>query len=176
MTPLLTTSFISLGIAIERLGPEDVRLPYHESTKRNGEHLSELLTENNLAVNTCFRKRIGKRWTFEDCDPLEKRQPDYIYWEERSGETVSWMQKRTAYSKAWDQIIEWWAWRFVKAYESPSTWQSDLSITGSCLRLVKTPSVIQHCIRNQFQFLEDEEYKDPSKRYQEFIAANEIAA
>ncbi|KAJ4929967.1 hypothetical protein JOQ06_018983 [Pogonophryne albipinna] len=56
-----------LGDFNARLGPEDAPYPYHDSTNRNGAYLMALLMEHELlAVNTIFRKRTGKRWTFQD--------------------------------------------------------------------------------------------------------------
>ncbi|KAJ4927630.1 hypothetical protein JOQ06_015437 [Pogonophryne albipinna] len=56
-----------LGDFNARLGPEDAPYPYHDSTNRNGAYLMALLMEHELlAVNTMFRKRTGKRWTFQD--------------------------------------------------------------------------------------------------------------
>ncbi|KAJ4943537.1 hypothetical protein JOQ06_006037 [Pogonophryne albipinna] len=56
-----------LGDFNARLGPEDAPYPYHDSTNRNGTYLMALLMEHELlAVNTMFRKRTGKRWTFQD--------------------------------------------------------------------------------------------------------------
>ncbi|KAJ3606490.1 hypothetical protein NHX12_026011 [Muraenolepis orangiensis] len=46
---------------------KDAPFTYHNNTNRNGEYLSALLTEHELlAANTLFRKRMGKRWTFQD--------------------------------------------------------------------------------------------------------------
>ena len=55
-------NFLSiLGDFNARLGHEDARFPFHVNTNRNGEHLADLLTENNLlAANTCFKKRPDK--------------------------------------------------------------------------------------------------------------------
>ncbi|KAJ8361779.1 hypothetical protein AAFF_G00422150 [Aldrovandia affinis] len=62
-----------------RLGPEDAPFTYHTNTNRNGEHLAALLTEHELlAANTLFRKRMGKRWTFQDRATSMRRQLDYI--------------------------------------------------------------------------------------------------
>ncbi|KAJ4927670.1 hypothetical protein JOQ06_015475 [Pogonophryne albipinna] len=56
-----------LGDFNARLGPDDASYPYHDSTNRNGAYLMALLMEHELlAVNTMFRKRTGKRWTFQD--------------------------------------------------------------------------------------------------------------
>ena len=61
-----------------RVGPEDVRFPFHESTNRNGKYLVDFAIEKNLLIaNTYFLKRIGKRWTY--ISPGEtKCQLDYI--------------------------------------------------------------------------------------------------
>ncbi|KAJ8384466.1 hypothetical protein AAFF_G00204870 [Aldrovandia affinis] len=70
---------IILGDFNARLGPEDAPFTYHTNTNRNGEHLAALLTEHELlAANTLFRKRMGKRWTFQDRATSMRRQLDYI--------------------------------------------------------------------------------------------------
>ncbi|KAJ8416915.1 hypothetical protein AAFF_G00327930 [Aldrovandia affinis] len=70
---------IILGDFNARLGPEDAPFTYHTNTNRNGEHLTALLTEHELlAANTLFRKRMGKRWTFQDRATSMRRQLDYI--------------------------------------------------------------------------------------------------
>ncbi|KAK1883300.1 Craniofacial development protein 2 [Dissostichus eleginoides] len=68
-----------LGDFNARLGPEDAPNPYHDSTNRNGAYLMALLMEHELlAANTMFRKRTGKRWTFQDRATGMLRQLDYI--------------------------------------------------------------------------------------------------
>ena len=68
-----------LGDFNARIGQEDAPFPYHESTNRNGAYLTALLMEHQLlAANTMFRKRIGKRWTFQDRASGMQRQLDYI--------------------------------------------------------------------------------------------------
>ncbi|XP_034053142.1 craniofacial development protein 2-like [Gymnodraco acuticeps] len=68
-----------LGDFNARLGPEDAPYPYHDSTNRNGAYLTALLMEHELlAANTIFRKRTGKRWTFQDRATGMLRQLDYI--------------------------------------------------------------------------------------------------
>ncbi|KAJ8401509.1 hypothetical protein AAFF_G00384280 [Aldrovandia affinis] len=70
---------IILGDFNARLGPEDAPFTYHTNTNRNGEHLAALLTKHELlAANTLFRKRMGKRWTFQDRATSMRRQLDYI--------------------------------------------------------------------------------------------------
>ena len=69
----------TLGDFNARLGSEEVRFPFHDTTNRNGEFLAELLAEHDLlAANTNFNKRMGKRWTFCDRGTQTKRQLDYI--------------------------------------------------------------------------------------------------
>ena len=79
MCGVATPSLFYSHCKVTRYGPGDVRFPYHDATNRNGKYLTDLLTENNLmATNTCFQKRLGKRWTFLDRASLAKRQLDYI--------------------------------------------------------------------------------------------------
>ena len=54
-----------IGDLNARVGPEDVRFPFHESTNRNGKYLVDFAIEKNLLIaNTYLQKRIGKRWTY----------------------------------------------------------------------------------------------------------------
>lgn len=49
-----------LGDFNARIGPEDAPFPYHDSTNRNGEHLTALLTEHQLlAAMFAATKRTG---------------------------------------------------------------------------------------------------------------------
>ncbi|XP_062599773.1 craniofacial development protein 2-like [Saccostrea cucullata] len=62
-----------------RLGPEHVPHPFHELTNRSGNYLAEILVEFGLlAVNTQFKKRPGKLWTFKCRASNTLRQLDYI--------------------------------------------------------------------------------------------------
>ena len=48
-----------------RVGPKDVRFPFHESTNRYEKYLVDLSLEKNLFItNTYFQKKIGNRWTY----------------------------------------------------------------------------------------------------------------
>ena len=70
---------VILGDFNARLGPEDAPFTFHSETNRNGGHLSALLTEHGLlATNTLFRKRMGKRWTFQNRGSGMFCQLDYI--------------------------------------------------------------------------------------------------
>ncbi|KAJ3609703.1 hypothetical protein NHX12_024214 [Muraenolepis orangiensis] len=81
---------VILGDFNARLGPEDAPFTYHNNTNRNGEYLSALLTEHELlAANTLFRKRMGKRWTFQDRASGMLRQLDYILAASVGGEICS---------------------------------------------------------------------------------------
>lgn len=67
---------IILGDYNARLGQEDAAFTYHDNTNCNGAQLAAFLTEHDLlAANTLFRKRMGKRWTFQD---RATSQLDYI--------------------------------------------------------------------------------------------------
>ena len=67
-----------LGDFNARLGRSVAPYTYHEDTNRNGACLASLLLEQELLpVNAMFRKRMGKRWTFQDPTGA-KRQLDYI--------------------------------------------------------------------------------------------------
>ncbi|XP_072025208.1 craniofacial development protein 2-like [Amphiura filiformis] len=56
---------IVMGDFNARVGLEDTKFTYHDTTNRNGKYLVELATEKNLIIaNTQFRKKAGKLWTF----------------------------------------------------------------------------------------------------------------
>ncbi|XP_072048490.1 uncharacterized protein [Amphiura filiformis] len=61
-----------------RIGEEDARFTYHETTHRNGKFLLDLASERNLIItNTMFQKKKGKLWTFVSPGG-NKYQLDYI--------------------------------------------------------------------------------------------------
>ena len=48
-----------------RIGADDARYNFHETTNSNGKYLLELTFEKNFIIlNTYFQKRKGKLWTF----------------------------------------------------------------------------------------------------------------
>lgn len=59
---VLAHNFLTvLGDFNARLGPEEARFSYHDTTNRNGEYFATLLMEEQLlAANTLFHKRMGK--------------------------------------------------------------------------------------------------------------------
>ncbi|KAJ8393714.1 hypothetical protein AAFF_G00057670 [Aldrovandia affinis] len=159
-----------LGDFNARLGPEDAPFTYHDSTNRNGEHLAALLTEHELlAANTLFRKRMGKRWTFQDRATSMTRQLDYILLRRK------W---RTSILNA-------------ESYSTFDSVGSDHRVVSTRVRLslrVPKPSPRIHHdweafsrspdlqarytveVRNRFQLLATEE--GPSTAYERFVAAN----
>ena len=67
-----------LGDFNARLAKEDFRYSFHSESNRNGDLLSEFITENQLTVtNTMFQKSKGKYWTFQS-PRNDKFQIDYI--------------------------------------------------------------------------------------------------
>ena len=61
-----------------RIGPEDGRYTYHESTNRNGKYLADMAMEKGLIIaNTQFCKKKGKLWTYISPGG-SKCQLDYI--------------------------------------------------------------------------------------------------
>ena len=58
---------------------EDNEFCLHNSSNRNGEHLTEISLENRLTcLNTKFQKREGKLWTYIDANNA-RAQIDYIF-------------------------------------------------------------------------------------------------
>ncbi|KAJ8384488.1 hypothetical protein AAFF_G00205090 [Aldrovandia affinis] len=159
-----------LGDFNARLGPEDAPFTYHDSTNRNGEHLAALLMEHELlAANTLFRKRMGKRWTFQDRATGMTRQLDYIL-----------------VRRKWRTLI-----LNAESYSTFDSVGSDHRVVSTRVRLslrVPKPSPRIHHdweafsrspdlqarytmeVRNRFQLLAMEE--GPSTAYERFVAAN----
>ena len=67
-----------LGDLNAKIGPAHVKFAHDKRTNENGFRLLDLASEKSLCItNTMFRKRLGKRWSFED--PKGKRYLlDYI--------------------------------------------------------------------------------------------------
>ena len=155
-----------------RLGPDDARYTYHESTNRNGTHLADLMLEYDLlATNTEFRKRKGKLWTFRDNATNSCRQLDYIL-----------------VRKKWRNSV-----KNAEAYNSFNTARSDHRVVTANVRLsLRVPKAkarvkydwqqfacdqeMQHrytvAVRNRFQFLEN---GTNDEEYTKFVQANEEA-
>ncbi|KAJ8406148.1 hypothetical protein AAFF_G00303790 [Aldrovandia affinis] len=147
-----------LGDFNARLGPEDARIPYHDSTNRNGAYLTALLMEHELLpVNTMFRKRTGKRWTFQDRASGMLRQLDYILVRQK-----------------WRNSI-----LNAEPYSTFSSVGSDHRVVSRRVRLslrVPKPSPrIRYTeeVRSRFQLLD--EGLEPSSEYRRFVVANEEA-
>ena len=165
-----------LGDFNARLGPEEARFPFHTTTNRNGRFLAELLAEHDLlAVNACFNKRMGKRWTFCDRGTQTKRQLDYIL----------------ARRKWRDSILN------AEAYNSLEALGSDHRLVTAKIRLslrmpkqktkrvsfdwrqlTSNPDLQEKYsieVRNRFAPLASDT-EDPTEAYQLFIDANAAAA
>jgi len=167
-------NFLSvLGDFNARLGPEDVPFPFHSESNRNGKYLAEMITEHCLlAANTQFRKKLGKRWTYQDRGTGVRRQLDYIL-----------------VRRKWRNSV-----LNAESYNTFCTVGSDHRVVSMKVRL--SLRVSKHCqqtrydwkkfsersdlhqqytveVRNRFQLLEEEE--DPTDMYQRFVDANREA-
>ena len=158
-----------LGDLNARLGPEDVPFSMHSETNRNGKYLAETMTEHGLlAVNTQFRKKQGKRWTYQDRCTGMKRQLDYIL-----------------VRRKWRNSV-----LNAEPYNSFCTVGSDHRVVSMKVRLsLRIPKPSQRVkydwkkfsespdlqrqytveVRNRFQILEEE---GPTEGYQRFVEAN----
>ena len=76
-----------LGGFNARLGPEDACFPYHESTNRNGDHLSEL-QKITFWLSTLASGSVSERDGPSKTVAPRQSASWIIYWLERSGETV----------------------------------------------------------------------------------------
>ncbi|XP_062577713.1 uncharacterized protein LOC134239565 [Saccostrea cucullata] len=155
-----------------RLGPEHVPHPFHELTNRSGNYLAEILVEFGLlAVNTQFKKRPGKLWTFKCRASNTLKQLDYILVRQK-----------------WRNSVH-----NAEAYNSFSTVKSDHRIVSAkiklSLRTSKTAQKVKYdwkqfssntelqkkytvAVKNRFQILMDE---SNSERYEKFVKANQEA-
>ncbi|XP_060753986.1 craniofacial development protein 2-like [Neoarius graeffei] len=166
---------VILGDFNARLGPEDARYPFHQSTNRNSEYLAELLMENNLiASNTSFKKHPGKLWTFEDRATQAKRQLDYILTRKKWRNSVLNCEAYNGFASIGSDH------RLVSIRLRLSLWASKQQ--PKCAHyvwksLTVSPEIqAQYTIevKNRFQALEMTE--DPTESYQNFIDAIADAA
>lgn len=67
-------------IGSQRIGEENIVGKYgYGRRSKNGERMIKIAVENNLAfMNSFFKKRLGKRWTWISPDGLFKNEIDYI--------------------------------------------------------------------------------------------------
>ncbi|XP_072036995.1 uncharacterized protein [Amphiura filiformis] len=157
------------------IGLEDSKFTYHDTTNRNGKYLVELTTEKNLIiVNTQFRKKAGKLWTFTSTGG-NKYQLDYIL-----------------IRRKWRNSLQ-----NAEAYNTFASVGSDHRIVSARIRLslrksktlprknqfdwksLSTDRNIQKMytieVHNRFEILEDME-ETATDKYSRFIAANKEAA
>ena len=162
-----------LGDFNARIGPEDAPFPYHDSTNRNGIYLTALLTEHNLlAANTLFRKRTGKRWTFQDRASGTLRQLDYILVREKWRNSVLNAEPYSTFSSVGsDHRVVSMRVRLSLRVPKPTPkirfdWKALSSNPGLQARYTEE-------IRSRFQALDEGE--ELSSEYRRFVAANEEA-
>ena len=148
---------------------------HHDTTNRNGEHMNDFITENDLVcLNISFQKRKGKLWTHVS-PKGDKSQIDYILT-----------------NKKWKNSA-----KNCEAYSSFEGVKSDHRIVSACFKLslrrnkpkanrkrydwskLKDTDICNRYtieVRNRFNALQ-EKYTEPSpnEEYENFIAAHQEA-
>ena len=162
-----------LGDFNARIGPEDAPFPYHDSTNRNGTYLTALLMEHQLlAANTMFRKRTGKRWTFQDRASGMQRQLDYILVRQKWRNSILNAEPYSTFSSVGsDHRVVSMRVRLSLRVPKPSPkirhdWKAFAADPGLQTRYAEE-------VRKRFRQLDKEE--EPSSEYGRFVAANEEA-
>ena len=158
-----------------RVGPEDVRFPFHESTNRNGKYLFDFAIEKNLLIaNTYFQKRIGKRWTYISPGGT-KCQLDYILVRRKWKNSLLNAEAYSTFAGVGsDHRIVSARIRLSlrKSKTLPKRKQYDWKALSSDRDLQNRYSVE---VRNRFPPLEDTE-ETATERYERFINANKEQA
>ena len=162
-----------LGDFNARLGPEDVLFPFHDSTNRNGKHLTTLLMEHQLlAANTMFQKRAGKRWTFRDRASGTVRQLDYILVRQKWRNSVLNAEPYNTFSSVGsDHRVVSMRVRLSLRVPKPSP-----KIRHDWKAFAADPDLQARYtveVRNRFQLLDMG--AEPSSEYSRFVEANEVA-
>ncbi|XP_072015018.1 uncharacterized protein [Amphiura filiformis] len=166
---------IVMGDFNARVGLEDTKFTYHDTTNRNGKYLVELATEKNLIIaNTQFRKKAGKLWTFTSPGG-NKYQLDYILIRRKWRNSL---QNAEAYntfaSVGSDHRIVSARIRLSlrKSKTLPRKNQFDWKSLSTDRNILKMYTIEVH---NRFEILEDME-ETATDKYSRFIAANKEAA
>ncbi|XP_033990665.1 craniofacial development protein 2-like [Trematomus bernacchii] len=162
-----------LGDFNARLGPEDTPYPYHDSTNRNGAYLMALLMEHELlAANTTFRKRTGKRWTFQDRATGMLRQLDYILVRKKWRNSILNAEPYSTFSSVGsDHRMVSMRVRLSLSVPKPSPkirhdWKAFTTDPGLQTRYTEV-------VRKRFRQLD--KGAEPSSEYRRFVVANEEA-
>ncbi|XP_034092751.1 craniofacial development protein 2-like [Gymnodraco acuticeps] len=162
-----------LGDFNARLGPEDAPYQYHDSTNRNGVYLMALLMVHELlAVNIMFRKRTGKRWTFQDRATGMLRQLDYIFvWQKWRNSILNAEPYSTFSSVGSDHRVVSMRVRLSLRVPKPSPkirhdWKAFITDPGLQTRYTEE-------VRKRFRQLD--KGAEPSSEYRRCIVANEEA-
>ncbi|KAJ8373004.1 hypothetical protein AAFF_G00272410 [Aldrovandia affinis] len=162
-----------LGDFNARLGPEDARFPYHDSTNRNGAYLTALLMEHELLpANTMFRKRTGKRWTFQDRASGMLRQLDYILVRQKWRNSILNAEPYSTFSSVGsDHRVVSMRVRLSLRVPKPSPrirydWKAFSTDPGLQARYTEE-------VRSRFQLLD--EGLEPSSEYRRFVVTNKEA-
>ena len=162
-----------LGDFNARLGPEDAPYPFHDSTNRNGTHLTALLMEHQLlAANTMFQKRTGKRWTFRDRASGTVRQLDYILVRQKWRNSVLNAEPYSTFSSVGsDHRVVAMRVRLSLRVPKPSP-----KIRQDWKAFAADPDLQARYtveVRNRFQQLDRD--AEPSSEYNRFVVAHEEA-
>ncbi len=160
-----------LGDFNARLGPADAPFPYHDSTNRNGAFLTAFCMEHELlAANTLFRKRRGKRWTFQDRATGMLRQLDYILVRKKWRNSILNAEPYSTFSSVGsDHRVVSMRVRLSLRAPKPSPkirhdWKAFSNDPGLQTRYTEE-------VRKRFRQLD--KGAEPSSEYRRFVAANE---
>ncbi|XP_072050156.1 craniofacial development protein 2-like [Amphiura filiformis] len=154
---------ITMGDFNARVGLEDAKFTYHDTTNRNGKYLVELATAKNLIIaNTQFRKKVGTLWTYSSPGG-NKYQLDYIL-----------MKKMEEHSVGSDHRIVSARIRLSLRMSTtlPRKNQFDWKSLSTDRNIQKMYAIEVH---NRFEILENIE-ETATDKYSRFIAANKEAA
>ncbi|XP_072039109.1 craniofacial development protein 2-like [Amphiura filiformis] len=166
---------IVMGDFNARVGLEDTKFTYHDTTNRNGKYLVELATEKNLIIaNTQFRKKAGKLWTFTSPGG-NNYQLDYILIRRKWRNSLQNAEAYNTFASVGSDHRIVSARIRLSLRESttfPRKNQIDLKSLSTDRNIQKIYTIEVH---NRFEILEDME-ETATDKYSRFIAANKEAA
>ena len=118
---------------------EEHKFASHQETNRNGQYLTNVITENGLVcLNTKFQKKQGKLWTHSYPNGT-KGQLDYMLVNRKWINNVLNSEAYTALSKVLVLTIELSPPKFVLTFELTNEKQTaNLDMTGQCFSTTKT--------------------------------------
>ncbi|XP_030839582.1 uncharacterized protein LOC115923289 [Strongylocentrotus purpuratus] len=157
-----------------RIGPEDAKYTYHETTNRNGKYLVDMAVEKNLVIASGqYCKKKGKLWTYISPGG-SKCQLDYILIRKKWRNSLNNVEAYSIFASVGSDH------RIVSARVRLSLRKSKTLAKGKQhdWKLLSTDNHLQKLysieVRNRFQPLEKEE-ESATERYERFITAHKEA-